>query len=99
MFECLELVADRRVDSRLAVPEQVDPPRADRIEEAPAVEVIEPGALSALDGYERQELMMLHLRARVPHRFQAAAQELLVCAHKLKRGRTSRCFAVSSAVI
>ncbi len=40
MFQRIELIDNRRVDAWIAMAEQVDPPRADRIEIAFAVEVV-----------------------------------------------------------
>ena len=47
MLELPELVDHRGVDARIGMPEQVDPPRAHRIQIAPAVEVVQPHALPA----------------------------------------------------
>ncbi|MNC84768.1 hypothetical protein D3C83_03340 [compost metagenome] len=72
VLERIELRGERRVDARLAVPEEIHPPRADRIEVALALEVVEPAALRARDRNERQRFVLLHLGARVPHRAPAA---------------------------
>ena len=67
VFERVELIFQRCIDTRIRVAEQVDPPRADGIEIAMAVVVVEPRALAASDGHERRALVMLHLRTRVPY--------------------------------
>jgi hypothetical protein len=76
VLEAAELARDRGADARVGVAEQVDPPRADRVEVAAAVGVVEPHALAALDGDHRQPLVVLHLRARVPDGVQIATGEI-----------------------
>jgi hypothetical protein len=63
---------ERGIDARVGVPEKIHPPRADRIEVAPAVEIIEPASGPARHGDERQGFVMLHLGARMPDSAQAA---------------------------
>jgi len=72
VFERIELVFERRVDTRIGVTEQVDPPGADGIEIAKAVAVIEPGAGAAGDGDERHALMVFHLGTGMPDCAEAA---------------------------
>ena len=71
MLELAELRGDRGADARLAVAEQVHPPRRHGVEDALPVEVLEPHAFGARDRHERQRLVRLHLRARVPDRREA----------------------------
>ena len=66
VLELGELGADGGVDRRVAVPEQINPPRAYRIEIAPPVEIVEPRPVGAGDRHQRQRLVQLHLRARMP---------------------------------
>jgi hypothetical protein len=80
LLEPLELRAHRRVDARVGVTEQRHPPGAHGIEIAPAVVVLEPRALAAAYGDQRQlALVVLHLRARVPHVREVADYEVGVC--------------------
>jgi hypothetical protein len=72
VFERIELVFERSVDTGVSVTKQVDPPGADGIEIAMTVAVIEPGAGAAGDGDERQALVMFHLGAGMPDGAQAA---------------------------
>ncbi|MNC84557.1 hypothetical protein D3C83_01130 [compost metagenome] len=72
VLELPELVRDCGIDARMAVAEQVDPPRADGVEVATAVEIVEPAAFAASHRNERQPLVVLHLGAGVPDRGQAA---------------------------
>ncbi len=72
VLELAELVAKRRVDARIAVAEQVYPPRADGVEVTMAVEVVEPAARRARDRHQRQRFVLLHLGARMPYGTQAA---------------------------
>ena len=67
MLEPVELRGDRGVDARVRVAEQVHPPGADGVEIAPAGEILEPHARAAPDRDQRQLLVILHLRARMPH--------------------------------
>jgi len=78
VVERVELLAQRRDDARVAVPEEVRPPGADGVEEAVAVHVLQPRALRAADRHQRQGLVQLHLRARMPDGVEAAAEEVVV---------------------
>ena len=50
-----------------AVPEEIDPPGADAVEVALAGEVLEPHARACAQRDHRHGLVVLHLRARMPH--------------------------------
>src|SRR5476649_542522 len=79
MFEAVELILQRRVDARVGVAEQVDPPRADGVEIAAAFVVVQPRALAVADRDQRHGFMMLHLGARVPYAAQAAGHPVTLC--------------------
>ena len=66
VLEIVELGCDRRVDLRMRVPEQVDPPRADGVEIAAAVEIVKPRTAAPRNRNQGPGLVPLHLRARVP---------------------------------
>ena len=85
----VELLGDGSVDARVRMPEQVDPPRAHRIEIAAAVEVMQPRATPARDRHERRLLVVLHLRARMPHRGAAARHPARVLRGHRSRFRVS----------
>ena len=72
MLELLGLRGDGGADARMGVAEEIDPPRADGVEVAFAVEVLEPHPAAAADGNRRQVLVVAHLRARVPQHAQIA---------------------------
>ena len=76
VLEPSELRGERGVDTRVGVAEQVDPPRADRVQIAPPVVVVEPGARAACDRHHRQPLVVLHLGAGVPDDFEIAPHEV-----------------------
>src|SRR5260221_3302653 len=76
-----ELLYQRRIDARVAVPKQIDPPRADRIEDAAAFEIVEPDPFGAADRHERQRFVVFHLRAGMPDRAQAALEHPCVRVH------------------
>lgn len=67
MFQLAELFDDGGVNARVAVTEQIQPPRTHRIQIALAIEIVEPDAATALDGHQWQGLMPLHLRAGMPN--------------------------------
>src|SRR5207302_6080605 len=67
LLELLELRAHRGVDAGIRVPEVIHPPGADGIKVALALVILEPRALAAAHGDRRQLLVVLHLRARMPH--------------------------------
>jgi hypothetical protein len=77
----VELGLEGVADARVGVAEQVDPPRADAVEVAPAVHVDEPRAFAPGDGDEGQLLVVLHLGARVPHGGEGAGEEAGVGGH------------------
>jgi hypothetical protein len=82
----VQLLAQRRLDVRMAVAEQVDPPGADAVQVAPAFKVVQPHAFGARDGHGRLRLVQLHLRARVPHMAQAAPDHQCVVHEALCEG-------------
>src|SRR6056297_2895731 len=81
VLELVELRLDALVNVGIGVAEDVDPPGADDVEVATAVEVIEPRPLAALDGHKRDRLMILHLRAGMPKDVQVATLPILVKGH------------------
>ncbi|MNP49748.1 hypothetical protein D3C76_1439550 [compost metagenome] len=62
--------------------EDVDPPGADRIQVAPALEVFQPDAFAAADRNDRQAFVVFHLGAGVPEHVQVALHPLGVQAHR-----------------
>ncbi|MNF51297.1 hypothetical protein D3C84_326150 [compost metagenome] len=82
VLELVDLGLDAGADARIGVAEHVDPPGADRIEVALAVEVLQPDAFAAADRDQRQLLVILHLRAGVPEHGKVALHPLLVAAHR-----------------
>ena len=72
VLEPPELFDDRGIDARIRMAEQVDPPGADAVEIAPALEILQPDAFAARDRNERQPLVVLHLRAGMPDDGQVA---------------------------
>jgi hypothetical protein len=72
MVEPFQLVGNGGLQMRVAMAEEVNPPRADGVEIALTLVVVEPDTLRTCDGQRRQRLVLLHLRARVPHGAQAA---------------------------
>ena len=101
VLELGELRGQRRVDPRVGVAEQVDPPRSDRIEVAAPVVVVEPGPGRARDRDRRRLLVLLHLRAGVPDRIAAAQRPVAARCHHAcpKRARIRRTAATSSRAI
>ncbi len=67
VLEAPHLPADRGIDARVGMPEEIHPPGTDGVDIALAVEVFEPHALGLADGDHRQVLVILHLRAGMPH--------------------------------
>lgn len=78
VFERIELRAQRFVDAGVGMAEQIDPPRADRIEIAVAGMIEEPGALPSCERDERHALVVLHLRTRMPYRTQTACDPVAI---------------------
>src|SRR3989338_7444972 len=75
MLQRLKLVAQSGVDARVAMPEQIHPPGADRIQVTFPVIVVQPHTLAARNRHQRKILIMLHLRAWMPDSRQAARKK------------------------
>ena len=90
VLEAPGLRGERRVDARVRVAEEVHPPRADAVEVAPALEVVQPYALAALDRHERQALVVVHLRAGMPHHREVARRDLGIGRPRVHGGECMR---------
>ena len=76
MLQLPDLLNQRRVESRVGMAEQVDPPGTDRVQVPIAVEVLQPHAFAAAYRDHRQiRLVILHLRAGVPDVGQVATRQ------------------------
>ena len=75
MLQRLKLVAQRRVDARIAMPKQIHPPGTDRVQIAVAIVIMQPYARTARDRHQRKTLVMFHLRARMPNGGEAAREK------------------------
>ncbi len=78
MLELVQLAYQRRIDARIRVAEKIHPPRRDGVEIAVAVEIVQPRGFAARDRDDRQRLVHLHLRARMPDRRAAARKPLRI---------------------
>jgi len=77
VFEPVELVFQCRVDARIGMPEQIDPPRTDGVQITPPVGVVQPGPAAVADRHQRHGFMVLHLGAGVPHAVAAASHPVV----------------------
>ena len=82
MLQLIDLILDALIDPRVGVAKHVDPPGADRVDVALAIEVLEPHAFATFDRYQRQLFVVLHLRARVPEHLQVTLHPLVIQAHR-----------------
>jgi hypothetical protein len=80
MVQAVQLRVQCSLDVRMAMPKQIDPPRAHRIQVALAVGIKQPGALTADDGHQGLRLVVFHLCAGVPHGGAATLQQGFVSA-------------------
>ena len=80
VLEPIQLRRNPRIDLLVRMPEEIRPPRADDIEIALSVHVVEPRPLCVVDHHRRQLLIVLHLRTRMPDMAQVA---LLNRRHKM----------------
>ena len=87
VLKAVQLLADACVDARVGMAEHIDPPGADRIQVALAVEIFQPDALATADRNQRQALVVFHLRAGVPEHGQVALHPRCICVHGLLLGR------------
>ena len=78
VLEPAQLVRDGRVDRGVRVPEEVHPPGAHAVDEAVPLEVLEPCTVAARHRHQREALVALHLRARMPDRGEAAFDDVAV---------------------
>src|SRR5690606_12293716 len=81
VLQAVELLADALIDPWVAVGEYIDPPGADRIEIAFALEIFLPDAVAALDRDQRQAFVILHLGTGVPQHGEIALHPLVVPVH------------------
>ena len=82
VLQLIDLILDTLVDPWVGVAEYVDPPGTDGIEVALAFEVFQPYAFTALDGHQRQLLVVFHLGAGMPQHREVALHPLVVQAHR-----------------
>src|SRR5690606_16566958 len=87
MLKLVQLVLDALIDAGIGVTEHIDPPGADGIDVALAVEVFEPDAFTAADGNQRQLLVILHLCAGMPEYGEVALHPAVVQAQDRKSTR------------
>ena len=73
MLQPIKLIFDRSINARISMPKQIHPPRTHGIQIAFAIEIVKPHPLTTLNRNQRQLLVRLHLRARMPHGVEAAA--------------------------
>ena len=78
VLEASQLVADGRVDRGVRVPEEVHPPGTHPVDEAVPLEILEPRPASARHRHQREALVLLHLRARMPDRGETAFDDVAV---------------------
>src|SRR3990167_6564056 len=82
MLQLIDLILDALIDPRVGVAKHVDPPGADRVEVALAIEVLEPYAFAAFDRHQRQLLVVLHLRAGVAELCPVTLHPLVIPANR-----------------
>ena len=80
VFQPVQLILERGVDTRVSMAEQVDPPGADSVQVASIVEVVQPCAIPASDRYQRQcaGFVIFHLGAWMPDGGAAAVEPVEV---------------------
>lgn len=78
MLQLIKLVEEGRIDSAVAVTEQVYPQRTGGIEVTLSVHSIEPRAFAPTDRDQRQGLVLLHLCAEVPDRLPTAVVHVFI---------------------
>ena len=69
VFQSAELIGNRRIDTRVAMPEKVAPPRTDHIKIPFSIDPVKINAFTALNRNRRKGFIILHLRTRVPYVF------------------------------
>ena len=69
VFDFAKLVDDGRIDTRVAVAEQIDPPARYGVEVAVSIHIDQPRALTARNRQWGCAFQLFHLRAGMPDRF------------------------------
>ncbi|KAF1068320.1 MAG: hypothetical protein GAK45_01398 [Pseudomonas citronellolis] len=82
VLQLVELVFQALVDARIGMPEHVDPPGADGVQVAFALEILQPDALAPADRDHRQAFVVFHLGTGVPQHGEVALHPLCVEAHR-----------------
>ncbi len=81
VLQSIELLLDPLIYVGIGVAEDVDPPGADRIQIAVAIEIVQPYAFAPLDRDYGHVLVVLHLGAGVPEYRQVPLHPLIVQPH------------------
>ncbi len=92
VFDAVHLRVNGRLDARLVMPEQIDPPGTDAVEKTTTLRIEKPHPVATHDFQRRRVGVTLHLRAWVPNGLQAAQRDLArrwvsVGKHRTWRGR------------
>ena len=78
MFEGFQLVFKRRVNGRMGMTKEVDPPGADGIEITVSLKVLEPDPEGPFYGDGGPLFVVLHLGTGVPENLEVAGSEVLI---------------------
>ena len=89
MLQLIDLILDALIDTRVGVPEHVDPPGADGVQVTLAFEVFKPHTFAPLDRDQRQVLVVFHLGAGVPQDLEVTLHPLVIQAHLQSPGSDS----------
>ena len=78
VFELIELVFQCGVDARIGVTKKIHPPRRHRIQIALALEIDQPRTFATRNRHQRKLLVVLHLRAGMPHARERTRDDILI---------------------
>ncbi len=82
MLQLVDLILDPLINTWIGMAKHVDPPGADRVQVALAIEVFQPHAIAPADGDQGQLFVIFHLSAGVPEYGKVALHPALVQAHR-----------------
>ena len=94
VLQGVELLVQGRVDARVGMAKQVDPPRADGVQVTMTIVVMQPRALGVVDSDQGHGFVVLHLGTRVPDTVQAALHQLRRLGIQIKPLKKSSCLLV-----
>jgi hypothetical protein len=94
MFKGIKLAFYRVIDVRVAMPQQIAPPRTNDINVCFAVHAKKPRSFAAVNNHRGQRFVVFHLGTGMPNMPQVAFNPIFTITHRWKEYSTETGFAV-----